>query len=90
MDSKEIENAYQLINSGKYSNIIRFVHFNIKRGSSNLVEIKDGAKSKIEIRAPYGKKYIYKPNGTEAINEKVEIKVKGVGQEGEGESFILK
>ena len=85
--SKDIENAYQLISSGKYSNIIRFVHFNIKRDSSSLAEITEAAKSKIEIRAPYGKKYIYKGDGTSVNNVTIKVNVKG--QTEGGESFIL-
>jgi len=63
--SDKIALNYQLIDSGKFSNIIEFVHFNLNRYDlKNPFSITEGSGSKIEINAPYGKKYIYGPKGT--------------------------
>jgi prepilin-type N-terminal cleavage/methylation domain-containing protein len=63
-NSEGVEWDYQLIDSEKFSNTVRFAHFNIQRGNLNdPVSITDGAGSKIEITAPYGKKLVYDSDG---------------------------
>lgn len=59
-EAEEIEWSYQLIREKKFSNVIRFIHFNLQRENLlNPISITGGADSKIEIMAPYGKRKIY-------------------------------
>lgn len=61
---EEIEWNYQLVDGNQFSNIVRFVHFNLKREDpSNLISIIEGDGSRVEIAAPYGKKQIYDDTG---------------------------
>jgi prepilin-type N-terminal cleavage/methylation domain-containing protein len=63
-NSEGLEWDYQLIESGQFSNTVRFAHFNIQRDNlNNPVSITGGAGSKIEITAPYGKKLVYDSDG---------------------------
>jgi prepilin-type N-terminal cleavage/methylation domain-containing protein len=63
-DSEDIEWNYQLTDGNKFSNVIRFVHFNIQRESlGNPIFISEGAGSQIQIKAPYAKKDIYDDTG---------------------------
>jgi prepilin-type N-terminal cleavage/methylation domain-containing protein len=78
-DSEDLEWNYQLNESEQFSNTVRFIHFNIQRDDlNNPVSITEGAGSKIEVMAPYGKKLIYKNDGTLINNptDKVNITVK--------------
>ena len=74
--SKQTELSYQLVDSGKFSNIIKFVHFNLKRDDlKNPISITEGMGSKIEIKAPYGKKYFYDSQGTMHTDPKNPVKL---------------
>lgn len=68
--------SYQLVSSNNFSDIIRFVHFNINRGSiTNSIKVIEGNGTKIEIKAPYGKKYVYDKDGVLAEKGQVTIKI---------------
>ena len=65
--SEETEWQYQAFGDGKVSQVIRLIHFNIRRDSlTEPVQISDNDYT-LEITAPYAKK-IYK-DGTSEINE---------------------
>lgn len=68
-NSKDTEWQYQLTSGNEFSNVIRFIHFNIQREDlknseelSNPVYISSGNDSKVVISAPYAKKNIYDDN----------------------------
>ena len=62
-DSEDIEWSYQLTSGNEFSDIVRFVHFNIQRDNSdNPISITSGVGSKILISAPYAKKTFYSNN----------------------------
>ena len=59
-DSEDIEWSYQLTSGNKFSNIVRFTHFNIRRDNlDNPISIVSDVGSKILISAPYAKKTFY-------------------------------
>jgi len=59
--SEETEWNFQMIEGAKFSQNIRFVHFNVQRDNlTNPIYVSLGVDSKIEITAPYGKKKVYK------------------------------
>ena len=56
-DSEDTEWQYQLFNGGDRSQIIRFKHFNVRRGSQfDPVQIVSGTDYSLEITAPYASK----------------------------------
>lgn len=60
-DSEETEWRYQLFNGSDRSEIIRFLHFNIRRGNSaDYAHIASGTDYTLEITAPYASKEIFK------------------------------
>lgn len=61
VNSEDVEWNYQLSNGDLSSNVVRFIHFNLSREDAdrNPISIITGANSRMEILAPYGKKYIY-------------------------------
>lgn len=62
--STDKEWDYSLNESEEFSESLRFIHFNIQREDlNNPISITDGAGSRIELSAPYGKKIIYDSNG---------------------------
>jgi len=65
--SEDIEWGYQLTNGNQFSDIIRFVHFNLQRENLvNPIAITEGQGSSVRIKAPYAKKTIYDPAGNVA------------------------
>lgn len=67
------ELSYQLVKGQEVSNVIRFMHFNLNRNPQDEtqkdsipspVEISWGAKSRIEMVAPYGNKTIFNHENT--------------------------
>ena len=80
-ESEEREWQFQVITPSQYSNILRFVHFNVNRENlNNPVLIKDLTDEKLTIEAPYAKK-------TLSINP-IELKI-GY-QDGDNEILIIK
>ncbi len=75
-DSEETEWQYQLFESGNRSQIIRFLHFNIRRGNSDPVEITSGNNYTLEITAPYASKTFYSGTTLETGNVEIEVKNK--------------
>lgn len=70
----EAEWSYQLIDGEDYSNIIRFVHFNLQRENlNNPISIITGENSKIVISAPYAKKQLFDSNGRTANSIDIEV-----------------
>ena len=69
-DSDETEWRYQLFKGADRSQVIRFIHFNIRRGSTaDYARIADGTDYTLEITAPYASKEIFEidPNTKEKI-----------------------
>lgn len=59
-DSEDIEWQYQLTSGNEFSDIVRFVHFNIRRDNlDNPISVVSGNDSKVVINAPYAKKTFY-------------------------------
>ena len=88
-NSKDTIWDYQLISSKKSSNIIRFTHFNIQRSNLNdLMSIAEGNGSRVEIRAPYSKKYFYDSDGNLRSDPNNPIKLKIKNQNSDN-TFIL-
>lgn len=85
IDSEETAWSYQLTSPNGFSDIIRFVHFNINRESkTNPIAVTSSVGAKIEIKSPYGKKYVYDEKGV--LTNKVELVIKNSNSE---ESFTL-
>ncbi len=59
--AEDIEWNYELVSDDVISNRIRFIHFNLSRESAtaNPILINNTNSPRMEILAPYGKKYIY-------------------------------
>ncbi len=77
--AEDIEWNYELISDDVTSNRIRFIHFNLSREdvTHNPIFIDTGANSRMEILAPYGKKYIYENLTTMVPSESLTLIVKG-------------
>ncbi len=78
-DSKETEWQYQLFESGNRSQIIRFLHFNIRRGNDNNLPAIDLNNYTLEITAPYASKTFY--DGATLLTGNVEIDVENEGED---------
>lgn len=65
LDAPETEWQYQAFNSGNKSQVIRFLHFNIRRDSADPVTVSSNPYT-LEISAPYAKKVFYNADLVEA------------------------
>lgn len=83
--STDNEWDYNLNESEDFSELLRFIHFNIQREDlNNPISITDGSGSKIELSAPYGKKTIY--DGSGAPQTKISLTV--TDQNGKSEEIL--
>ncbi len=66
-EAEGTERRYQLTSDDDFSDIIRFVHFNLQREDlTNPIRLTSGAGAIVHISAPYGKKTLYDADGDAA------------------------
>lgn len=86
-DSKQLEWNYELSSGDQQSNLLRFVHFNLKRENlNNPIAVITEVGARVEIVAPYGKKNVYNKSGS--LTDSVEITVEDAGGNSQ-DTFIL-
>lgn len=86
MKSSEVNWNYQLLSPKQASNLIRFLHFNLRSSSfSSEVKIVEGTDLEMQYKAPYGQKTYFK-NGI-PLNEPLSLTLSDV--EGHEEVLML-
>ncbi|MBN2095774.1 prepilin-type N-terminal cleavage/methylation domain-containing protein [Candidatus Peregrinibacteria bacterium] len=66
-EAEDIEWGYQMTSGNRFSDMVRFVHFNLQRENlANPLAITEGQGSSVRIKAPYAQKTIYDPAGNVA------------------------
>ena len=76
-DAKDTQWRYQMFGSGRLSQSIRFIHFNIRRGDPDLVRITGGNEYTVELSAPYAAKKLYSNGAPETGHAEISVENEG-------------
>lgn len=86
----DIEWAFQLTSGSDESNVIRFIHFNLKRDLQKFMSIDPAdAGAKVEISAPYGKKRVFDSSGTLFDDSDSPLVIQVIDESGNSEALTL-